>query len=191
MSSFLDALRQFWQVNEVLGLSAAFFLWLKGCTTAIMITIFSIHKSRSLDPEFIQRYPNLIASCSKKTYLKFQAFFTLVPFADYYFFYRCIKYRFSTVAFLKDYAVPRKLFEPSAVALSQLTARRRRRALRRKVANELYQAHQQRLAEEHRKKTARKAYHIRRACLRTAQAQRPHPSPTLPSVISHEHKKTP
>lgn len=161
LSSILETLTRLWQVNELLGLSTALFLWFKGSTTVMILCIFVLHKERSLDPEFMAKYPNLIAKSSRKTYLKFQTFFVLVPFADYYFFYRCFRYRFSTVAFLKDYALPRKLFEPSPVVLSSLAAKQRRIKEKRKLAEALVREHQLKLAKELRASQSRVGYALR------------------------------
>jgi hypothetical protein len=85
------------------------FVIYKIMTATIIATVFYYHAHVSKDPEFRQKYPNLFMSLDLKIYRKRKYSYMLIPFAELIFFYKLLRYRYNTVAFLKEYAINKNI----------------------------------------------------------------------------------
>ena len=90
--------------NSVMPL-ADWALITKAISTVVLSSIFYYHAMHSITKEFRTNYPNLFARLDLKHYNKVKWAFLLIPFADIFFYYLIIKNRYTTVAFLKAFAV--------------------------------------------------------------------------------------
>ena len=86
------------------------FFILKAISIVIVLTIFEYHRLISMEPDFARNYPNLRAKLNKKTFNKMKWAFALIPFFDFYFYFLILKNKYTTVAFLKEFAIKKKLF---------------------------------------------------------------------------------
>ena len=83
-------------------------LILKGLSIVSILSVFYYHSMQSVTDDFIKRYPNLYRRSDIKYYNRVKWAFALLPFGDVYFFYLLLRHRYSTVAFLKAFAVKQK-----------------------------------------------------------------------------------
>lgn len=94
---------------EVFGAYGDLLIILKVISTVAVLTIFEYHKLQSTTKEFQKNFPVLCSKLDKKLFNKRKYVMAMLPFADIYLYFRIYQQRFSTVAFLKDFAIKKDL----------------------------------------------------------------------------------